>query len=536
MSGMYMFVAQGWSQKRGLFVQTCLGFFCVFLIQAQPAVTDSLGDRLEQIHNPARRLSVCLTFTQHAYEATRFEESLNYAQQAQVLARSLNDSVRWAESLYWQSRNHLQMSDFSEALAAELQSLEYYLPQADSLKLAYGYQQLATIYSRLQETEKAILFYHRALAVFEKFHLPAEYMQCHADLGLAYTQAGKFAQAWLCTKEILPYYIQKKDSGAVAATFQHMGEICRQQGALKQAQIYFMQGVKWLPPTDYSRAYYLYESIAQTLSQQEKYAQAKKYALLALEKIEKVAHISADKIRLKYVYHLLFQLSKKEGKYEESLHYLEKEIAFTEKLASFEDGKQVARIQAVQEIEKKALLIDSLHKDTNIQQKDLEHKTLLIALLVMGVFFSMLAAGGYSRSAYMRKKNSHLLNWKNQEIQKQKESLEKYASEIHTINEELKTMNELLDENVKESTQALFDQNKCLIEYQYLNAHKVRGPLARILGLVNLIKVCELAPYPLELLVLLERSALELDEIVHEIKNVLDTGENKPEPSFQEHT
>ena len=74
------------------------------------------------------------------------------------------------------------------------------------------------------------------------------------------------------------------------------------------------------------------------------------------------------------------------------------------------------------------------------------------------------------------------INEKNEEIMTQ-------SDELQTINEAMKRVNSDLENNVEERTREVKIQNQKLIEYAYFNAHKVRGPLARILGLVNVIKL-----------------------------------------------
>lgn len=72
--------------------------------------------------------------------------------------------------------------------------------------------------------------------------------------------------------------------------------------------------------------------------------------------------------------------------------------------------------------------------------------------------------------------------------------------------------------NLDKSTKQLILQNKALKKYAFLNAHKIRGPLARVLGLVDLIHLQGLKSQET---VLLDESAKELDkEIISAQKNL----------------
>lgn len=105
--------------------------------------------------------------------------------------------------------------------------------------------------------------------------------------------------------------------------------------------------------------------------------------------------------------------------------------------------------------------------------------------------------------------------------------LEMQSIEFQEQNEYIHELNMRLEERVNERTDKIRAKNKQLIEYAYFNAHKIRGPLARILGLIELTRVEK--DIPLETLQmyfeLVKKSALELDSVVQNINNLL--GENE---------
>jgi signal transduction histidine kinase len=68
------------------------------------------------------------------------------------------------------------------------------------------------------------------------------------------------------------------------------------------------------------------------------------------------------------------------------------------------------------------------------------------------------------------------------------------------------------------------------LQHAFINAHKVRSPLARILGLVNLIRhEIKLNGNGKELLDHLNQSATELDNVLKEVRNNLEEAEFKDE-------
>lgn len=104
-----------------------------------------------------------------------------------------------------------------------------------------------------------------------------------------------------------------------------------------------------------------------------------------------------------------------------------------------------------------------------------------------------------------------------EQILKQNEQLTRYASEIQAINESLET-------RVQERTAALNQQNVKLTEYAFVNAHLLRGPLSRILGLVELIRMTKELDELMTYVDLLDQSTRELDKVVHKITDILHDG------------
>jgi len=125
----------------------------------------------------------------------------------------------------------------------------------------------------------------------------------------------------------------------------------------------------------------------------------------------------------------------------------------------------------------------------------------------------------------MKKMNDELLS-SYHEIQNKNEELRTSEEELLASGEELRQINENLNKVVLERTEALLHQNKILVEHAHVSAHKVRAPLARILGLSNLLAM-ELAmeTKAKDLLTHLSTSAQELDDTLREVREGMDRAE-----------
>jgi signal transduction histidine kinase len=111
------------------------------------------------------------------------------------------------------------------------------------------------------------------------------------------------------------------------------------------------------------------------------------------------------------------------------------------------------------------------------------------------------------------------------EIQLKTEEIQAQNEEIMAQAEEIKGINENLEMLVHQRTAELEKKNKALEEYAFINAHKLRSPVASILGLVNLMKKTPLSNEAKDINKHLQLSAEELDEVVRSITEAIERGE-----------
>ncbi|MBL0764204.1 ATP-binding protein [Marivirga atlantica] len=104
------------------------------------------------------------------------------------------------------------------------------------------------------------------------------------------------------------------------------------------------------------------------------------------------------------------------------------------------------------------------------------------------------------------------------------QELKNTNEELLTKSEQLDDLNKNLEKLVIERSAEIRTKNKQIIEYAHLNAHKVRGPLARIIGLLNLTKHTTDQEEIKELIAKMDFSAQELNEIITEMNEILSEG------------
>jgi signal transduction histidine kinase/ligand-binding sensor domain-containing protein len=101
-----------------------------------------------------------------------------------------------------------------------------------------------------------------------------------------------------------------------------------------------------------------------------------------------------------------------------------------------------------------------------------------------------------------------------------------YLNEAHEIiesqNKEIKSHNEYLEKEVKARTQELEEYNQQLEQFAFITAHNLRAPVARILGLGNVLELNKNNPQEQDMLTeKLIFATRELDQVIKDLNTIL---------------
>jgi signal transduction histidine kinase len=106
-------------------------------------------------------------------------------------------------------------------------------------------------------------------------------------------------------------------------------------------------------------------------------------------------------------------------------------------------------------------------------------------------------------------------------------ALQTSYEEIQAQDEEIKGINENLENIVRARTAELEKKNKALEEYAFINAHRLRSPVASILGLINLMNKVPLSDEAKGIMWHLQDSTEKLDDTVSTITKTIEKGERE---------
>lgn len=144
---------------------------------------------------------------------------------------------------------------------------------------------------------------------------------------------------------------------------------------------------------------------------------------------------------------------------------------------------------------------------------------IIVAGVTYLVLYSVIA---YSSKLLKRRYDDAfaMLEAKNHELADKATEIEAQNEELQQSQETLFQLNNHLEQMVEERTNKVKEQNEQLIRYAYANAHHLRGPVARLLGLVQLSKMETNLNYDF-IFNRVREQAMELDEVVKGINREL---------------
>lgn len=162
-----------------------------------------------------------------------------------------------------------------------------------------------------------------------------------------------------------------------------------------------------------------------------------------------------------------------------------------------------------------------IHQTSTLQSKEqiinLQKKVILIIIAFVVIFGALMVI--ILRFYRLRKVLSS-------KLEESYTTLREQHNSILELNKELKSINEMLEEKVKERTNILEERNTQLTEYAFINSHLLRAPLSQIQGLSHLLTRENLNVKDRNLVVALSKSADELDKIIKKISDLLYYGKD----------
>jgi len=525
-------------------------FFFSFSSHSQHQAIDSLKEQLD-IHTQEDTTRVSL-LNQLSSEETYDHPTLagNYALEAQSLAIKLNYpegialSYRLLGNAFWAQANQTAALDnFLRGLKIA-DSIHSPQVQADLTG------NLGMVYSDLGDFNRALRYYRASLAKQRELKNilreavmninigNGHYHLNHFDSALFYYQRGLKKMGPLKNVKTLV------DLGTIG-----VGDAYAGLGNFDEAFKYYYRAKGSSDSTKHNRGRaHSRLSLANLFIKKQQYGLAEK----ELQECLFIAKTVNLKTYVRDSYELLSKATELQGHIPLSFNYYKLFRVYDDSIKSSAEASKIASLQLEYELQRKQLEITGLKKDALLKTEELKFKNTLLVSAIIGLLLIALFLISTVRNNRLQKKLNTLLAERNTEITNQQVKLSKQHDELLVLNEEIRLqqdevilqrdilanknqnieslnkqvteINQNLEKIVAQRTASLQEQNKKLEEYAFINAHKLRAPVASILGLVDLLQKGTPPGEEKLMISYLKKSSDELDKVIRSISDTLQQG------------
>jgi signal transduction histidine kinase len=148
-------------------------------------------------------------------------------------------------------------------------------------------------------------------------------------------------------------------------------------------------------------------------------------------------------------------------------------------------------------------------QDLNLDSKPIDYFIVAIVITLFTIYLK-------DKYTYYRKQ----VAIRNEQLQRVAIKQLNQNDELRTQQEEIRAINENLESMIVDHTRDIELRNKELAEYAFINAHHLRAPLSRVLGLASLME-SEPQNYSKVEVLHIKALAIEMDMVVRKINEVL---------------
>ena len=441
-----------------------------------------------------------------SYLNTNPDTAMALARRCSTYAGRINYPNGIAHSLYIMGDAYYRRGNYLQAIEHNHQSLQIAEKQGDKKLAADNLNSIGTSYHTQNNYTKALEYYFQALRRREELQDWPGVAASLDNIGLVHTQQGSYERARNYHAKALAIEEKRPNKQDIAITLTNIAITHQFQKDYETALKIFFQVRKTFEAVhDQYGMRVALQSIAQIYLAQGKYAQALTYSNQALhisEQLQDKEGVAQNQTLMAEIYQKSDQLDQSQAyalkslelaqrigvknlvmessrilagnyqqqqNFEKALHYHQIASAMQDSIFSVEKVKAISNLQANYELEKKELEIKALQQERMAQEQKLANQTLQRNGLVIG-FILLIGLG------FMIMRN---------------------IKQQHKISE--------------------LRAQKALADIIHLSSHKVRGPIASILGLTQIYNWAQPEdPFNAEVMDHIVKSAQKLDEIVHD--------------------
>ena len=445
-------------------------FICLLLFEGPPLLAqrnlDSLKNQLATEINDSVRFQILLKLSTEL-EFHDYTQSRMYADQATDLSTKLNKD--WARGKLFFRLAFLETleGDYSEALKYDLQCVNLYSENKDSIRLARALNDVGTDYRDLGQYGEGYFYLTQSYRIVRNHgNVPNREdslvmaIALH-NIGTVFTELGQFESSLRYLQASANMSSLLHDIEGPPYTFDELGELYRRKNDLGQSEKYLLAALKeshklkirilipriqshlaslYLDKKDFAKSLMYYDSMmgqqtninnrfglaqcdlgkGMVMSRSGDFETAQKFYIKSLAAAKK---LNARNLALS-CYKELASLYEVKRDFETSLHFLKQYDALRDTIFSEATMEQLFQNQVRFETENKDTEIAALSQDRTRQTYEIKRQELISNILAIVVALTVILLFTVYRSGQRRKRINRLLLEHQEEIKKRSIELE----------------------------------------------------------------------------------------------------------------
>ncbi|HEY5919471.1 MAG TPA: ATP-binding protein [Chryseolinea sp.] len=422
-------------------------------------------------------------------------------------------------------RNYHQRGEYEAALESLYEALNVAKLQEYNMETANIQLQIGWVNYELKELNQSLAFGDMVLHWAEKNGARNRTADALALKGIAFTESKKFKDAEVSLKKALSIRQQLNDRSGMGEAYELLGYLEQTRGNFELSIELYETSLKFseLSNYDYGRVWALL-GLGSVNLKLGRIDQASGY----LHRAEIFAkQINAKEVLIN-VYKARKDLLAKQGKFKESLWYADLAYHLNDSLHRSEVSRKFANLQQIAEIKERDKNINSLMQEKqlaqdkiNLQELKLKQQSYVNTFGIVIILLLGTLAFIYALFYFKVKRLNGEVNHQKTEIEVQSRQLSDSNNYINQLNRSLEGMVAEKTNDLKITIEQLIGRNSDLQQYSYTVSHNLRGPVARQLGLTNLLLKSRDAAEQNQLIDLIHKTSCDLDHILKDLNKVI---------------
>jgi tetratricopeptide (TPR) repeat protein len=453
-----------------------------------------------------------------------------FAQQAHDLALKQNYKKGEAQSYLLMGISKRKQGDLTTALKLCQKSYEFSRTNNFREIEAEALNNIGLVYNYQGLYPTALEFYQKSFAIVEEIKSKKAMADVLNNLGGLYYNLKDYPLALDYWKRALELDLQLGDKNGAASRMNNIGFAYAGQGKYKMALSFYFASLRTYDSFAACGQVFPLEDIGRIYLKTKKLDSAEFYLLQALNKVKNCSDraleigiltgladvykaINKNEKALFYLENALTlglkagfnreaelaakslsELQEKLGHTKKALETFKIYQALQDSLFNNENAKAIGKLEAQYEYESAKNQQKASQRIEDLEKEKILTRQIWIRNTFIAGFVAMIMVALLVYRNFKRKKQSNIrLRLLNKEIKKQQKKLMSQSEQLKDLNKSLNELNSSLEHKIETRTQELNDKNAelenknaKLANYAFLNAHKLRAPVATLLGLVML--------------------------------------------------